>query len=456
MRTLTIATLLFCTLGARSAPIKVGINISGWNTSYTEHPLGGTNPGAPGAVLSDAAKNKIGQIAYGGGEIRWMDGLQTVGSPQTSPANRSTNNLAAIGVTWESMAAVSNQTHTRPWVNGPQGSAAFFDNPGADVTQSYAYQMGRTLALNTDKRLGYLKYEFSNELWNGGDGNQGTQNLYRARAHPLTTPGASDFQKLSEMAYIDWFRTLRAFKAGVDSAGKGFEVRGVAPGFIANHYYSIYGLQRLQQVFGSDPQFAPLLAKSRIAIAPYAPGSPNDIGNIQPGDTAATIMARTKAFVEQNYPTWFSTNRNDALYFGLQGLDLYETMALSTYDFTSGTNKLVDMARTANDPAVRAFHTWFLNYTSDMSDGVLDGKNADPDVSMIVFGSAGIPYSEQFGQWAVWESYLSGDTSKSLGIKDFVAANANNVDPMAGVPEPAGLLLLAGAGLLAIRTRRAA
>jgi hypothetical protein len=446
---LSLAALLSMTAAtAKAATINVGSNISGWNISYTEHPFG-NNPTAPGAVLSNAAYNKMTQIAPAGGVIRYMDALQTNASPQTSPANRSFNNLDIKGITWESISAVSNQTRTRPWVNIPQGSAAFFDNASADVSQSYAYQMGRTIAQGMDARLGFIKVEFSNELWNGGDQNQGTQNMFRARQHPLTTSGASDFQRLSEMAYIDWYRSVKAFEKGVQSTGKNIEVRGVAPGFIANNYYSVYGLNNLKSRMASDPDLSRILAKSRIAIAPYAPGSPTDIGNIQPNDTPQAIMNRTKQFVEQNYPNWFASNKNTAIANGLQGLDLYETMALSTYDFTSGTNILVDMAR-SNDPAIRNFHKWFFEYVADITN--------DPNASLMIFGSAGIPWTEQYGQWSPWESYNSVDGAKALGIKDFIASRANNVDPFGpNVPEPTAIGLLAtAAGVFCFRRQRVA
>lgn len=457
--------ILLLSATANAAPMmRMGDNLSGWNYptpenpgGYTEQPFAGPNPGAPGAILATPALEKVNRLSPFGGEIRWMDGMQTVGSDQGATANdRSTNNLSARGVMWETIASVSNQTHNAPWVNTPQKSGAYFDNPANPIELSYPYQMGRTIALGMDPRLKYLKEEYSNELWNSGDQLQGTANLIRARAHPLTTPGADDFKKVSEMAYIDFFRTAVAFKAGVDSTNKGFEVRFVAPGFIANDQYSKYGIDRLRIVFGADPRLNEVLGASRIGVAPYAPGAPSDIGNVQANDTPATIMQRTRAFVEAHYPGWLKRNHDTAVLYGLRGLDYYETMALSTYDFTSGTNLLVDIAR-SNDPTARDFMRWFFDYAADGVDGVIDGKNADPDAVMMIFGSGGIPYSEPFGQWAPWESYLSGDTAKPLGILDFVASHANNEDPF-NVPEPNGAVIavVIAAGLMAGRRGKAA
>jgi hypothetical protein len=376
--------------------------------------------------------------------IRAMDMLQTVGSPQATPADRSTNNLSDKGVTWESLWQFGNLTHNRLWVNIPQASAPHLDiNSQASVKASYAYQMGFSAGKNIDPRLGFVKVEYTNEAWNAGDGNQGTQNLFRARSSPLTTAGASDFQKLSEMAAIDWFDAVKAFRQGVKDSGSTLQVRGEAPGFIANAFYSRYGLTRLQQVRGSDPEFRQILSTARLVIAPYAPGAPTDIGNIQPNDTAQSIINRTWDFVHANYPGWFAANKQVAADFGLAGIDLYEVMGLSTYDYTSGTNKLVDLNRTA--PEAFAFERDFFGYTSSLT--------KDPDATLIVFGSAGIPYSENFGQWSPKEFYDSTLSPKAMGILDFIQHNATNVDPIS-VPEPTALPFLLGVGVM--MRRRAA
>ena len=441
------AILLFISIPAQAAiKLIVGDNVSGWNTSYTQTPFN-----ADGVTYSTQALDKIKKLSPAGGVIRAMDMLQTVASPQSTPANRSTNNLSNLGVTWESLWQLGNITHNRLWVNIPQASAPNLDITNqTSVKNSYAYQMGFSAGKNVDPRLGFIKVEYSNELWNGGDQNQGTQNMFRARSSSYCTPGASDFQKLSEMAYGDWYDSLKAFKQGVKDSGSTLQVQGVAPGFIANHYYSIYGLNRLKTMRGSDPEYASILANSRIAVAPYAPGAPSDIGGITSSDTAASIISRTTTFVTNNYPTWMKNNYDDAKYYGLAGLDFYETMGLSTYDNSSGTNVLVDLNRTG--PEARAFERWFFNYTADMSDGKLDG-NSDPNSTLIVFGSAGIPYSEQYGQWSPTEFYNSPDSPKALGIYDFISASAGNVDPM-GVPEPSSLLALVGCGFVLLVRKR--
>ncbi len=438
MRSIVLGLLFFITAGVVQAKVIIGNNISGWSVKsaenpggYTEHPFG-TNPNAAGAVLSALAEAKVKALSLNG-PIRFMDAQQTVGSQIDSWAAVSTDNLSLKGITIDSIVAVSNQMHAVPWINAPQKTAAFFDNPNADVTQSWAYQAGRKMALGLDPRLKTIKFEFSNELWNLGDQHQGTDNLNRARASSQVTPGISDNEKASQMAYIDTIKSAAAFKQGVDSAGKGFAVQVEFSGFIANQYWAYYGLTKIKAA--NNPAWNALIANGRLPVAPYAPGSPSDIGGIKANDTYASIISRTRAYVSANYPNWLKGNYDMAKSFGLKGLDYYETMALSTYDFDSGTNLLIDMNR-SNDPAVKAYFKEFLDYAMDGIDGSFDGKNSDPGATMILFASAGIPYYENFGQWGTWESYSQGNnTAKSQAIPEWVLANSANVDAFA-VPEP--------------------
>jgi hypothetical protein len=439
-----------------SGSILVGNNISGWNVKTPQNPGGYTQSPflSDGLTLNPLAVSWISQLSPPGGELRAMDWQQTVGSTIRTPADMvpvNGYNFTAKGGSMEALADLATRTRNNLWVNVPQASAGQWTDP----KQSVAYAMGFRLGSKLDPKITkYIRDELGNEEWNAGDQNQGTANLLRARASSLTTPNASDFQKLSEMAWIDWYDNHLAMEQGLGDAlqARGLsrtaiELKGAGPGFIANQYMPFYGVNRLKQV-RAGAKLDSVLANTRLIIAPYLPGSPTDVGNIQPNETAASFISKSLAFRDANYPTWFKTNHDMAIALGLQGLALYETMAGSTYDFTSGTNFLVNFNHGSE---INQFEFDFLKYVMDLADGTLDGKNSDPDVPLIIFGSAGVPWSENFGQWSPKEFYDGPLEPKGQAFLDFIAGNAANVDP--GVPEPSSLPLVA-LGLIFARKRR--
>ncbi len=420
---------------AGAAPATVGAVVSGWNVKTPQNPGGYTESPylSDGITISPQAFQKIHAVAPYGGVIRYTGAQQTQGSSETSLLDRSSDNLSIKGITWEGISAMSNATHTSPWVAIPQGALG-----GLGTVNSYAFQFGLNLGQRLDSRIPSVYLEYSNELWNGGDQLNGTANLFRARSDPTLT-ATTDFERMAQEAGKTWALELRDFTAGIKASNSKAQVHGVFGGFIANQYWAQTALTFAKQsVPGLD------LSHSRLAIAPYAPGAPSDIGGIQTGDTAASIIARSTSFAQQYFPSWIGSNKAVADSFGMEGLAAYETMGGSTYDFTSGTTLMADMNRSA--PEMRAFESWFFNFVSDLMDGKLDGKNIDPGAPLEIFGTAGIPYNN-VNSFAPWEFYESPDSPKALGIIDFINANAVNHDPFA-VPEPT--TLLAGLWLLAL------
>jgi hypothetical protein len=459
---LVTALAVLCALvrGVLAQQITVGNNVSGWYVKTPQTPGGYTQSPflSDGLTLDPVAVDWIGKLSPPGGVLRAMDWQNTNGSQIKTPADMvpvNGYNFTDKGGSMEALAELATRTRNNLWVNVPQASAGQWTDP----RQSVAYAMGQRLGAKLNPGITkYVMDEYANELWNGGDGNQGTANLIRARQSPLTTPGASDFQKLCEMAWIDWFDNHQAMKQGLGDAlqarglpRNAIELRGAGPGFIANPYVPFYGVTRLKQV--RDPaQVDATLANTRLIIAPYLPGAPTDVGGIQPGETAQSFIAKCLQFRDANYPNWFKSNYEMAKSFGMKGLALYETMGGSTYDFDSGTNFLVNFNRGSE---IKDFERGFLNYVMDLVDGKLDGKNADPDAPLIIFGSAGIPYSEQFGTWAPKEFYDSPTSPKAQAFLDFIAVSAANVDP-GTVPEPSAALVLGvAAGMVAMRRRAA-
>lgn len=436
---LFVAALL--AVAAAAAPITVGAVISGWNVKTPQNPGGYTQSpyAADGVTLTIDAQRVITALAPPGGVIRYTGAQQTQGSPETSPLNRSPNNLDPRGITWEGISAIANYTHTSPWIAIPQGAYA-----NAGTVNSDAYQMGLNMAQRLDPRIPDVWVEYSNELWNGGDQLNGTANLFRARLDPRLT-ATDDNGRMAQEAGLTFGEVVSDYRAGFLAGGGKAKVHGVFGGFIANSYWASNALSFLKQKMPSYD-----LSGDRLAVAPYAPGSPSDIGGIQPGDTAASIIARSTAFAQQYFPGWIGSNKAVADAFGMKGLAFYETDAGATYDFTSGTNVLADMNR--SDPQMRPFVNWFLNFVSDLADGKLDGKNADPGALLEIFGTAsGVAYNN-VNQFPPLEFYNS-DSPKYEGFLDFSKANAVNVDPYA-VPEPSLLAVLAFVGAIRIAGRR--
>jgi hypothetical protein len=174
-----------------------------------------------------------------------------------------------------------------------------------------------------------------------------------------------------------------------------------------------------------------------MAIAPYVPGSPTDLGE-NPGDSSTTIINKLVAFMNGPIKTWIQQNKGVADANGLK-LDSYEAAIASFY----GTTNLQTHIDLQNDPRLGDLEKQFIAMWDQNSGGGL--YNAFGLVS---------PYS-QYGQWGLLNDVNANGSVKWDAVSSLVAASVGNL-PNTGVPEPSMMGLLGLSTLLGLRRRRAA
>jgi hypothetical protein len=172
-----------------------------------------------------------------------------------------------------------------------------------------------------------------------------------------------------------------------------------------------------------------------LAIAPYAPGSPTDLGE-NAGDSATTIIAKLTAFMNGAIKTWIKQNKGVADAAGIK-LDSYEAAIGSFY----GTTNLQTHIDLQNDPRLGDLEKQFIAMWDQASGGGL--YNAFGLVS---------PYSE-WGQWGLLNDVNAAGSVKFNAVSSLVGP-VLPPPPGTSVPEPTTLGVLAAFSLLGLRRRR--
>lgn len=374
----------------------------------------------PGTPFRKPFLDKVDRLVHGS-VIRYMDWMQTVGSNVSNWSDRNTSmyQTAAAGVDYSNIVALSNYTKADAWINIP-----------VKATDDYVHNLARYLKANLNPTLN-VHIEYSNELWNGGDQLQGTYNLLQARVDPTFNNKSDDTGKMAERAAEKLRTSVEIFK---QEFGSSTRLRPEIGGFIANPYWGQWEIDWLKS------KGVNLKADNyRIAIAPYVPGSPTDLGE-NAGDSATTIINKLSAFMNGSIKTWITQNKGVADAAGIK-LDSYEAAIGSFY----GTTNLQTHIDLQNDPRLGDLEKQFIAMWDQASGGGL--YNAFGLVS---------PYS-QWGQWGLLNDVNATGSVKWDAVSSLVAATVGPglPPPVGGVPEPSMIGLL-GLTLLGRRRRRAA
>jgi hypothetical protein len=373
---------------------------------------------APDAVAGTPFRkpflDKVDRLVHGS-VIRYMDWMQTVGSNVTNWSDRNTTfyQTQASGVNYENIVALSNYTKADAWINIP-----------VKATDDYVHQLAKFLKANLNPTLN-VHVEYSNELWNGGDQMQGTYNLLQARTDPRYSGRSDDTGKMAYRAADKLRNAVEIFK---QEFGGSARLRPEIGGFIANPYWGQWQIDFLKS------QGVNLTADNyRIAIAPYAPGSPTDLGE-NPGDSKDVILQKLAAFMNGNIKTWIQQNKGVADANGLK-LDSYEAAVGSFY----GQTNLATHIDLQNDPRLGDLEKQFIAMWDSASGGGLYN----------VFGLVS-PYSE-WGQWGLLNDVNASGSVKWNAVSSLVAPQVTG--PNVPVPEPTSLGLIGAAAIFGLRRR---
>jgi hypothetical protein len=375
---------------------------------------------APDAVAGTPFRkpflDKVDRLVHGS-VIRYMDWMQTNASPVVNWADRNTSfyQTSAAGVNYENIVALSNYTKANAWINIP-----------VKASDDYVRNLARFLKTNLDPSL-KVHIEYSNELWNGGDGNQGTWNLLQARSDPQFTK-PDDTGKMAQRAAEKLRQSVEIFKQEFGGSSRLVPEIG---GFIANPYWGQWEIDWLKS------KGVNLTADNyRIAIAPYVPGSPTDLGE-NAGDSKDAIFQKLYNFMNGNIKTWIRQNKGVADASGIK-LDSYEAAAGSFYGQTN-LQTHIDMQ---SDPRMGQLQKDFIALWDTESGGGLYNT----------FGLVS-PYSE-WGQWGLLNDVNATSSQKWDAVSSLVPLSSGGVPPV--VPEPSTLGLLGAIAVFGLRRRRAA
>lgn len=374
----------------------------------------------PGTPFRKPFLDKVDRLVHGS-VIRYMDWMQTVGSNVTNWSDRNTSmyQTAAAGVDYANIVALSNYTKADAWVNIP-----------VKASDDYVRNLAKYLKANLNPTLN-VHVEYSNELWNGGDQLQGTYNLLQARSDPMFNNKSDDTGKMAERAAEKLRQSVEIFK---QEFGGSTRLRPEIGGFIANPYWAQWQIDWLK---GKGVNLT--ADNYRMAIAPYVPGSPTDLGE-NPGDSSTTIINKLTAFMNGPIKTWIQQNKGVADGAGIK-LDSYEAAIGSFY----GTTNLQTHIDLQNDPRLGDLEKQFIAMWDQASGGGL--YNAFGLVS---------PYS-QWGQWGLLNDVNATGSVKWDAVSSLVAAQVGvGNPPNVGVPEPSMIGVLALSTLLGLRRRRGA
>ncbi|HEY7118999.1 MAG TPA: hypothetical protein VH475_20580 [Tepidisphaeraceae bacterium] len=357
----------------------------------------------PGTPFRKPFLDKVNQLVHGS-VIRYMDWMQTVGSPVVNWSDRNTSmyQTSPAGVNYDNIVALSNYTHADAWINIP-----------AEASDDYVRQLARFLKTNLNPTLN-VYIEYSNELWNGGDGRQGTWNLQQARSDPQFNSRADDTGKMALRAAERLRQSVEIFKQEFGSSSR---LRPEIGGFIANSYWAQWQVDWLKS------KGVNLKADNyHVAIAPYVPGSPGDLGE-NPGDSKDAIIQKLMAFMNGPIKTWIQQNKAMADAAGLK-LDSYEADIGSFY----GQTNLQTHLDLQNDPRLGDLEKQLIQMWDTESGGGLYNT----------FGLVS-PYSE-WGQWGLLNDVNAAHSVKWDAVASLVGPLGSAlITQQPFTPEPSGV-----------------
>jgi hypothetical protein len=244
--------------------------------------------------------------------LRFMDWLRTNNNPVTFWAARATpeatHYASNMGVPWEHIVALANQTQKDIWINLPIG-----------VDDDYVLQLARLLkrTLNADSRV-YLEY--SNEIWNGGFAQYNSNRelaLAEVQANPASplihdgkrTPSLIAFRRTAKRLkeFSDIFRQIYGDKAMMSI------IRPVLGFQVVQSMTARFGLDFIADVYGPPRRFF-----YAIAGAPYF-----DLGDQQTVEglnTDEVLTAMKKSIERSSIVTNLEADLALAAWYGLEFL----------------------------------------------------------------------------------------------------------------------------------------
>ena len=307
------------------------------------------------------------------------------------------------------MVELSNRNKADMWICIPH-----------KATLAYTTEMANFIKANLNPSL-RVHVEYSNELWNGGDQNQGTYNLLQARADPQFTK-PDDTGKMAQRAA----EMLRQHSNAMKSVLGNSRVSPVIGGFIANSYWAQWEMDWLTSkgVNLKNENY-------RLAIAPYVPGSQTELGEVS-GDSVDTIISKMYTFMTGNIKNWIRENKARSNAAGIP-LDAYEAAAGSFY----GTTNLSTHSAMQFDPKLAQFEKDFITMCGTEGIDIYD-----------IFGLVS-PISE-WGSWGLYD----WTNAANVGYSPKADAVASMVTSYAVVPEPSAFSLLMAIGSYLIIRRK--
>lgn len=327
--------------------------------------------------------------------LRFMDWTRTNGNTTTSwakRANPTTTHTAHLGVTWEDIIELANETATPIWINIP-----------AQADDDYVLNLAQLI--NTTINPGIPVYiEYSNELWNFGF-QQASYNANAAKAEvtsnsnsPLNYDNAGDdwgFRRTANRLkqISDIFRTV------VGDTKMMSIYRPILAGQLANPYILQTGLGMIHANFGAPKQY----------FYGVAGGWYFNMGSIanQEGSSVTTVLnALEQSAIAAPNTALYETNIATSSWYGLKFLG-YEVG-----DDTFGPGSLAAKAAANNDPRMQSICE---NFISKWYQAGFDTLN------WYTFGAGN--WNTQYGTWTLTYD-LNVNTPKTACID---ASNAKTV-----------------------------
>lgn len=274
--------------------------------------------------------------------LRFMDWLRTNGNSSTTWSTRSTLNTRYspdVGVPWEHVVALANQTGKDIWINIPVGADDDY------VTRLAALLKG---TLTVDVKI-YVEY--SNELWNFGfsqatvNKNLATQEVSANPTSALVYDGTTDPYTMSFRRTAKRLKEISDIFRGVyGDAAMMTKVRPILAGQVVNTYILQTGLDMINTVYGPPSRYF-----YAVAGAPYFNlGTQQLVDGLAPTDVLNALEASITAMPRE---AAFEKNVGLARWYGLPffsyeaGPDTFGSGSIPAKKAANLDSRMLDLCR---------------------------------------------------------------------------------------------------------------
>lgn len=329
--------------------------------------------------------------------LRFMDWLRTNNNPVTSWSTRAspqtTHFASHLGVPWEHIIALANQTLKDIWINIPIGA-----------DDEYVRQLALLLkaSLNSDSKI-YVEY--SNEIWNGGfeqfaiNRSAAVQEVMTNPASRLVYDGKADTTLLASRRVAKRLKEIGdVFRSVYGQDAVPNTIRPVLASQVVQPMTAKIGLEFIDAVYGPPSDFL-----YGIAGAPYFNlGSQQRAEDLSTDDVIKALGASVEELAVVNA---FESNRALATWYKLKFL------AYEGGPDTFGTGSLAAKKSANLDPRMRDLCVGYL--TNWYRDG--------GDVMMWFMAGAG-NWDTRYGAWELTTDLALTDTPKLRCLDSVLAA----------------------------------